>query len=263
MSATPPPPRVSRAARPAAPSSLMIHWIAADPPKHHPLRTSWVDLPDPSAHWRWGRTAHLLVGSLAHPGCWRGYLSPLTDQPQLGEGRDRISRELGGVTRLAVRPDGHRLSSGVGPDHGPVRPGREALRRHGGDLPVPLGAPQGVVEKINHPARNAGGAPCPTSGPSRRPGPVVTGSLSVRGATCLHPTAADRRASVATVAASETLRPVPAAPYPAALVESGVVSRQALVAYRGHRYSVPPGLAGAAVATNRLVGVESSADLRA
>jgi hypothetical protein len=33
------------------------------------------------------------------------------------------------------------------------------------------------------------------------------------------------------------------------------VSRQALVAYRGNRYSVPPGLAGA-VATNRLVGAE-------
>ena len=59
----------------------------------------WLDLPDPPASWEWGRTAHLLVGSLAHSAKWRGGLSPCTDQPHLVEGLDRVTRALGGVTR--------------------------------------------------------------------------------------------------------------------------------------------------------------------
>jgi hypothetical protein len=59
----------------------------------------WLDLPDPPAAWGWGSMAHLLVGSLAHSGRWRGYLSATMDQPHLVEGLDRISRGLGGLTR--------------------------------------------------------------------------------------------------------------------------------------------------------------------
>ncbi len=43
--------------------------------------------------------AHLLVGSLAHSGRWRGYLSPVMDQPHLAEGLDRVCRGLGGITK--------------------------------------------------------------------------------------------------------------------------------------------------------------------
>ena len=58
----------------------------------------WLDLPDPPASWEWGRTAHLLVGSLAHLAKWRGGLSACTDQLHLVEGLDRVTRTLGGVT---------------------------------------------------------------------------------------------------------------------------------------------------------------------
>jgi len=50
-------------------------------------------------------------------------------------------------------------------------------------------------------------------------------------------------ATVATVAAAEPLRPVPATPFPATLTVERIVSAQALVAYRGNTYSVPPELA--------------------
>jgi hypothetical protein len=40
------------------------------------------------------------------------------------------------------------------------------------------------------------------------------------------------------------------------IAESRTVSRQALVAYRGNRYSVPPELAGAQVTVSRPVGAE-------
>ena len=59
----------------------------------------WLDLPDPPASWGWGRTAHLLVGSLAHSSKWRASLEPATDQPHVVQGLDRVTRALGGVTK--------------------------------------------------------------------------------------------------------------------------------------------------------------------
>ena len=71
---------------------------------------------------------------------------------------------------------------------------------------------------------------------------------TVRGDTRLRrSTPATGKATVATVAAREPLRPVPPTPYPLLLTETRVVSRQALVSYRGNQYSVPPELASATV----------------
>ncbi len=54
----------------------------------------WLDLPDPPAFWGWGRTARLLVGSLAYSSKWRASLEPATDQPHLVQGLDRVTRAL-------------------------------------------------------------------------------------------------------------------------------------------------------------------------
>ena len=54
---------------------------------------------------------------------------------------------------------------------------------------------------------------------------------------------ADGKSSVATIAAAEALRPPPPTPFPATLIVERVVSAQALVPFRGNRYSVPPELA--------------------
>ncbi len=43
----------------------------------------------------------------------------------------------------------------------------------------------------------------------------------------------------------------PATPYPVIVAEQRVASRQALAAYRGNRYSVPPELAAAIVVVSR------------
>ena len=66
----------------------------------------------------------------------------------------------------------------------------------------------------------------------------------VRGDTRLRATA-DGRSSVAVVAKTEPLSPLPAVPYPVIVTEARTASRQALVSYRGNRYSVPPELAAA------------------
>jgi hypothetical protein len=62
------------------------------------------------------------------------------------------------------------------------------------------------------------------------------------------------RRTVSTLAATEPLQPVAAQPYPVIVAEQRTASRQALVSYRGNRYSVPPELAMATVTVTRPVG---------
>jgi hypothetical protein len=64
----------------------------------------------------------------------------------------------------------------------------------------------------------------------------------------------DGKSTVAALAATEPLQPVAAQPYPVIVAEQRTASRQALVAYRGNRYSVPPELAMAKVTVTRPVG---------
>ena len=117
--------------------------MIAHPPGEE-TQWDWLDLPNPPASWGWGGMAHLLVGSLAHSGRWRGILAPAMTQPHLVDGLDRVSRRLGGVTRV-WRFD--RMATVCHPDSGRVTAsfagGGQALRRLGGDLPTPCGEPQG------------------------------------------------------------------------------------------------------------------------
>ena len=68
---------------------------------------------------------------------------------------------------------------------------------------------------------------------------------------------ADGKASVATIAAREPLRPAPPAPFPAILSVPRTVSAQALVSFRGNRYSVPPELARGAIIVRCRLGASS------
>ena len=217
----------------------------------------WLDLPDPPASWGWGTTAHLLVGSLAHSGRWRGYLSPVMDQPHLVEGLDRVSRALGGVSRV-WRFD--RMATVCHPESGRITATFAGVAKSYGVTvaicPPRSGHRKGVVEKINHTAAQRWWRTVADELTVEQAQADCDRFATVRGDTRLRPTAADRRASVATVAASEPLQHVPPVPYPVLLVETRVASRQALVSYRGNRYSVPPELAGATVSVTRPVGAE-------
>ncbi|ETZ97187.1 putative transposase IstA protein [Mycobacterium kansasii 824] len=61
---------------------------------------------------------------------------------------------------------------------------------------------------------------------------------------------------MATVAQAEPLALVPALPYPVIISQTRTASRQALVSYRGNRYSVPPELAAAQVVVSHPVGAQ-------
>lgn len=110
-------------------------------------------MPDPPASWGWGKTAHLLVGSLAHSGKWRGFLAPSEDQPHLVAGLDRVTRGLGGLTRVwRFDRNGHSLRPRLGTRDRLVR----GVAKHYGVAvaicPARRGNRKGVVEKANHTA---------------------------------------------------------------------------------------------------------------
>ena len=144
-----------------------------------------------------------------------------------GPGHPRAGRVHDGV---AFRPDGHRGQSRVRAGAGLVFRGREALRRGGAAV-----------------RRDAATA----SVWSRKP--TCCRATTTRGDVRLRATA-DGTATVATVAASEPLRPAPADPFPATLSVPRTVSAQALVSFRGNRYSVAPELAKATVTVSHRLG---------
>jgi hypothetical protein len=224
------------------------------PPGEETTQWDWLDLPDPPTFWEWGNTAHLLVGSLAHSGRWRAVLAPSTDQPHLVDGLDRVSRALGGVTR-SWRFD--RMTTVCHPDTGRVTATFAGVAKHYGVrvsiCPPRSGHRKGVVEKTNHTAAQRWWRTLADELTVEQAQADCDRFAAVRGDTRLRPTA-DGKASVATVAAAEPLRPLPATAYPIMITETRSVSRQALVAYRGNRYSVPPELAGGHVTVSQPVG---------
>ena len=211
-----------------------------------PSGTGW-SCPDPPARWGWGSKAFLLVGALAHSGRWRGWLSASMDQPHLVEGLDRITRALGGLT-AAWRFD--RMATVVHPESGRVTASFAAVAKHYGvsvrPCPPRRGNRKGVVEKANHVAAQRFWRTLPDDVTPEQAQQLLDTWCARRGDVRLRP-AADGKATVATIAAREPLRPAPPAPFPATLSVTRTVSAQALVSFRGNRYSVAPELARAAV----------------
>jgi len=216
----------------------------------------WLDLPNPPASWGWGRTAHLLVGSLAHSGKWRASLEPSTDQPHLVQGLDRVTRALGGVTRT-WRFD--RMSTVCDPGSGRITASFAGVAKHYAVAvamcPPRRGNRKGVVEKNNHTAAQRWWRTLPDDVTPEQAQADLDRFCSARGDTRMRATG-DGKSTVATVADTEPLALVPAAPYPVIVTEERTASRQALVAYRGNRYTVPPELAAAPVVVTRPVGGE-------
>jgi transposase len=225
-----------------------------DHPPGDETQWDWVELPDPPRSWGWGANAHLLVGSLAHSGKWRGTLEAFEDGPHLVDALDRTTRSLGGLTR-AWRFD--RMSTVCDPGSGRVKSTFAAVAKHYGVAvricPARRGNRKGVVEKANHTA-------------AQRWWRTLADDTTVEAAQAgLDVFCADRtdirlrpsptgKVTVADVVASERLAPPPPVPYPALLEAARTVSAQALVACRGNFYSVPPELARTVVAVRHHLG---------
>ncbi|WP_395474462.1 hypothetical protein [Saccharopolyspora spinosa] len=138
------------ACEPCRPATGRAVAVIEHPPGEE-TQWDWVDLPDPPAHWGWGRCAHLLVGALSHSSRWRGRLCPSMDQPHLIDALDRVTRALGGCTGV-WRFD--RMATVINPGTGRVQASFAAVAKHYGvqvrACPPRRGNRKGVVEKANH-----------------------------------------------------------------------------------------------------------------
>ncbi|WP_121258996.1 IS21 family transposase [Nocardioides ferulae] len=217
----------------------------------------WVELPDPPTSWGWGKHAHLLVGALAHSGKWRGTLAPAEDQAQLIAGLDATARKLGGLTKK-WRFD--RMTTVCHPESGKVTATFAAVAKHYGVhvaiCPPRRGNRKGVVEKSNHTAAQRWWRTLPDDVTITEAQASLDKWCATRGDARLRAAGPSSKASVLTIAEREPLAPVPASPFPATITEERTVSAQALVAWRGNFYSVPPELARAQVTVSQRLGAQ-------
>ena len=207
----------------------------------------WLDLPDPPSSWGWGSNASLFVGALAHSGRWRGVLAESKDQPHVIDALDQVCRTLGGLTRV-WRFD--RMATVCHPPTGRITASFAAVAKHYAVqvaiCPPRHGNRKGVVEKANHTAAQRWWRTLPDEVTIAEAQASLELFCQTRGDTRRR-VIGDERATVVVHAERERLRPCPPVPFPATLTVKRGVSAQALVAFRGNRYSTPPELAHTAV----------------
>jgi hypothetical protein len=145
----------------------------------------------------------------------------------------------------------------INPESGRVQASFSAVAKHYGvavrPCPPRRGNRKGVVEKANHVAAQRFWRTLPDDVTVEEAQARLERWCATRGDVRLRATA-DGTASVGTVAATEPLRAPPADPFPATLSVPRVVSAQALVSFRGNRYSVAPELAKATVTVSHRLG---------
>jgi transposase len=212
----------------------------------------WLELPDPPASWGLTGSAHLLLGVLAHSSRWRGWLADTEDQPHLIEGLHQVAVGLGGLTRAwrfdrmatVCHPGSGRITASFGPVAVHYQVGISIC-------PANRAWRKGTVEKSAHTIAQRWW---------RTLGDQVTHAQAQAGLDRLCRRLDNRKrmregqpTTVGALADAEPLRPVPA-PFPAVLERTPTVSTQALVPFRGNRYSVPPGHAGQLVAVRHKLG---------
>jgi transposase len=231
-----------------------------DHPAGQETQWDWLELPDPPGHWDGYRgKAFLLVGALSHAGKWRGVLCESDDQPHLLDALHRVAVKLGGLTR-DWRFD--RMASVVYPNSGRVTPSFSGVAKHYGvhvvACPPRRGNRKGVVEKGNHSAAQRWWRTLPDDVSVLEAEARLDAFCLDKGDTRLR--VIDEhgsKAMVAELADAERLRPVPIQAYPALIEVTRTVRPQALVAFRGNRYSVPPELVGQAVTVSHRLGSTS------
>jgi len=217
----------------------------------------WVELPDPPAWWGWGKTAHLLVGALSHSGAWRGVLAESEEQAYLVACLHGVCERLGGVTR---RWRFDRMATVCYPGTGEVTASFARVAMHYSVIvdvcPPRRGWRKGVVEKANDSAAQRWWRTVPDDlSPARAQAGLDDwcerkGDARIRRRDGVKLTVGD-------LMAAEPLRPLPGAAFPAVIEDARVVTTQALVAWHGNFYSVPPGHAGRQVTVTCRLGAET------
>ncbi len=209
------------------------------------LQLDWMELEETP----WGEKAYVLVGALAHSGRIRAVLSEGQSFPELVGALDGVLRRFGGTAK-SWRTD--RMATFVEPGSGRLRAEAAELAKHYGVTVAvcPARRPQrkGVVEASIKYTRRSWWRTV------RVATPVEAQASLDRWAREVGDRRRRRAQTVAALAASEPLLPLPPQPYPAELRAERVVSSSALVAFEGNRYSVPPAQTGEAVTVRARLG---------
>ena len=192
----------------------------------------------------WGGTAYVLLGTLPHSGRIRGVLAERLDQAHLIEAMDKVMRRLGGTARV-WRTD--RLATVIVPGTRDVQPSFAPVAKHYGAVVEPCpprrGNRKGSVESS---VRFCSGrwwrtmtATDPVSAQAS-----LDRFLATTGDARARRRGDGGRTTVGALAETEPLLALPSMPYPATICVERTVADNATVAFRGNRYSVPPGLSG-------------------
>ncbi len=235
--------------------------IEIDHPPGEEIQWDWFE----RRNAPWGGTAYVLLGTLPWSGRTRGVLAESLDQPHLIEAMDAVMRRLGGTARV-WRVD--RLATVIVPGSRDVQPSFAPVAKHYGAVVEPCpprrgnrkGAVESGVRYVSGRWWRTMTATTPTeaqvsldrflAGPGdarQRPIPASTpeteSSVAVRADIHSHP-GIRVRATVGELADAEPLLALPLLAFPATIEVTRVVAANATVAFRGNRYSTPPGLTG-------------------
>ena len=214
----------------------------------------WVELPDAPAGWTFPtKRAYVLVGSLAHSGVWRAVISPSMDLPHLLAAMTLLLSLLGGVT-TSWRFD--RMTTVLKAGTSDLTPMFAAFSKHHAVSVVACrprsGNRKGVVEKNNHTAaqrwwRNLADELTPEQAQYS----LTAFATSQDGR---RREGRDGSTTAAVMFAAERLGPLPPTVFPVVVTEERTATRQALIDWRGNRYSVPPELAATRVIVHQRLG---------
>jgi hypothetical protein len=175
----------------------------------------------------------------------------------LVQGLDAVSRKLGGLSRV-WRFD--RMATVVSPNTGRITAPFAGVAKHYGVqvalCPPRRGNRKGVVEKANHVAAQRFWRTLSDDVTVEAAQAALDDWCRLRGDIRLRRGGTGGKLTVATIAEREPLRPVGSA-YPAELTVPRIVSAQALIAYLGNFYSVPPELAHTTVSVTHRLGADS------
>jgi transposase len=191
----------------------------------------------------WGGTAYVLLGTLPASGRTRGVLAESLDQPHLIEAMDAVMRRLGGTARV-WRTD--RLATVIVPGTRDVQPSFAPVAKHYGAIVEPCpprrGNRKGAVEAAVRFVCGRWWRTMTATTPEEAQ-LSLDRFLATTGDARERRTATGERTTVGVLADAEPLLALPPAGFPATVEVSRVVAANATVAFRGNRYSVPPGLA--------------------
>jgi len=217
----------------------------------------WVELPDAPAGWAFPtKRAYVLVGSLAHSGVWRAVISPSMDLPHLLAAMTLLLSLLGGVTST-WRFD--RMTTVLKAGTSDLTAMFAAFSKHHAVSVVACrprsGNRKGVVEKNNHTAAQRWW---------RNLADELTLEQAQHSLTAFARGQDDRRregrdgsTTAAAMFVAERLAPLPPTMFPVVVAEERTATRQALIDWRGNRYSVPPELAATKVVVHQRLGANS------